>query len=98
ALEGRLNRFVRLLQRLFDFGRQLGLQELIEHRFVTRTQRIERQLVPREEARRRAVEERVARARIDEGHRDAEVFVNLPKLTKIGKLARSRDVTDRRKE
>ena len=61
-------------------------------------QRLERQLVLREEAQRRRIEQRRRRARIHQRHRHAEVLVDAAQLAEVRQLVRSGDVTDRREQ
>ena len=85
-------------ERLVDDRRNLRLQQLVQRRLVLRLQRLERQLVLREEAERGGIEDRRGRARIEERHRHAEVVVHAAELAEVGELVRSGDVADRREE
>ena len=73
-------------------------EQLVQRRFVLRLQRFERQLVFREEAQRRRIEERRAWRADNQRHRHAEVLVDAAQLAEIGQLVRPGDVTDRREE
>ena len=94
----RLDRLLRLAERLLDRRRNLRLQQLVERRLVLRLQRLERQLVLGQETQRRGIEDRRGRARVEQRHRHAEVRVDAAQLAEVGELVRAGDVADGREQ
>ena len=84
-----------IAQRLFNRSRQLRLEQPVERRLVLRLKLFDRQIVLRQEPRRRRVDQRCRRARVHDRHRHAEVLVDAAKLAEIRQLARARHVADR---